>query len=40
MKTPERTAIADLIRDTHDVFVKMGEGLSGLTKLSKAYENT
>ncbi len=37
-KTPERTVIAVLMRDTHDVFMRMGDGIFGLTRLSKAYE--
>jgi len=37
-KTPERTVIAVIQRYKHNVFVRMGEGVFGLTKLK--YENT
>jgi len=37
-KTPERTVIAVIQRDKHNVFVRMGDGVFGLTKLK--YENT
>ena len=37
-KTPERTVIAVLMRDTHNVFLRMGDGVFGLTKLANAYE--
>jgi len=39
-KTPERTVIAVLMRDTHNVFVRMGDGVFGLTRLAKTYEDT
>ena len=38
-KTPERTVMAVLIRDTHNVFQRMGNGIFGLTSLAKIYEN-
>ena len=38
-KTPERTVMAVLIRDTHNVFQRMGNGIFGLTSLAKTYEN-
>ena len=38
-KSPERTVMAVLIRDTHNVFVRMGDGVFGLTKLKESYEN-
>lgn len=38
-KTPERTVIAVLMRDTHNVFVRMGDGVFGLTKLKESYDN-
>lgn len=37
-KTPERIVIAVLMRDTHNNFMRMGDGIFGLTKLSKTYE--
>ena len=37
-KTPERTVIAVIQRDKHNVFVSMGDGVFGLAKLK--YENT
>ncbi len=37
-KTPERTVIAVLMRDTHNIFMRMGDGIFGLTKLAKIYE--
>ena len=37
-KTPERTMIAVIQRDKHNVFVRMGEGVFGLNKFSKIYE--
>lgn len=39
-KSPERTVMAVLIRDTHDVFVRMGDGVFGLTKFKESYEPT
>jgi len=33
-KTPERTVIAVLMRDTHNVFKRMGEGKFGLTSIN------
>jgi len=30
-KTPERTVIAVLMRDTHNIFVRKGEGIFGLS---------
>ena len=39
-KTPERTVIAVILRDTHNVFVRIGDGIFGLTNLSKTYETT
>ncbi len=29
-KTPERTVMAIILRDTHNVFVRMGDGIFGL----------
>ena len=37
-KTPERTVMAIILRDTHNVFVRVGDGIFGLTRLSKSYE--
>ena len=37
-KSPERTVMAVLIRDTHNVFMRMGDGVFGLTKLKESYE--
>lgn len=39
-KSPERTVMAVLIRDTHNVFVRMGDGVFGLTKLKESYDKT
>jgi hypothetical protein len=37
-KTPERTVIAVLMRDTHNVFKRMEEGKFGLTSIN--YQKT
>ena len=37
-KSPERTVMAVIIRDKHNVFKRMGEGVFGLTKLVPIYE--
>jgi len=37
-KSPERTVMAVLIRDTHEVFVRIGDRVFGLTKLKESYE--
>lgn len=37
-KSPERTVMAVLIRDTHNVFMRMGDGVFGLTKLGELYK--
>ena len=34
-KTPERTVIAVLMRDTHNVFTRQGEGIFGLTSFKE-----
>jgi DNA-directed RNA polymerase delta subunit len=36
-KSPERTVMAVIIRDSHDVFMRMGDGVFGLTKLKELY---
>ena len=36
-KSPERTVMAVIIRDKHDVFKRMGDGVFGLTKLKEVY---
>lgn len=36
-KTPERTVIAVMLRDTHNVFMRVGDGVFGLTKLKEQY---
>jgi len=38
-KTPERTVIAVILRDTHNVFVRMGDGILGLTRLKEKYDS-
>jgi DNA-directed RNA polymerase delta subunit len=35
-KTPERTVIAVLMRDTHNVFTRHGEGVFGLSSFKEA----
>jgi len=35
-KTPERTVIAVLMRDTHNVFKRQGEGIFGLTSFKES----
>ena len=35
-KTPERTLIAVLMRDTHNVFTRKGEGVFGLSSFQEA----
>jgi hypothetical protein len=37
-KTPERTVMAVILRDTHNVFTRVGDGIFGLTKLTQTYE--
>lgn len=37
-KSPERTVMAVLIRDKHNVFMRMGEGIFGLTKYDELYK--
>lgn len=37
-KTPERTVMAVILRDTHNVFVRMGDGIFGLTRLKEKYD--
>ena len=37
-KSPERTVMAVIIRDKHNVFKRMGDGVFGLIKLTSSYE--
>lgn len=37
-KTPERTVMAVILRDTHNKFVRVGAGVFGLTKLAELYK--
>ena len=34
-KTPERTVIAVMLRDTHNVFIRVGDGVFGLSVADK-----
>ena len=37
-KSPERTVMAVIIRDSHNVFMRMGDGVFGLTKFAEVYK--
>ncbi len=37
-KTPERTVMAVILRDTHNTFMRIGDGVFGLTRLAGQYK--